>query len=148
MTVGTIMSTDVRTVDAATVLADARTIMRSERIHHLVVVRKGRLAGVVSAQDLDRTGRGPIGRRVADVMASEVVTVTPGTTLRRASNLMRGRRIGCLVVTERGTVTGILTFADLLHLAGKGLTRPASKPRASLHFRVKHTKQPGPGRAW
>ena len=102
MTVGTIMSTDVRTVDAATVLADARTIMRSERIHHLVVVRKGRLAGVVSAQDLDRTGRGPIGRRVADVMASEVVTVTPGTTLRRASNLMRGRRIGCLVVTERG----------------------------------------------
>lgn len=149
MTVADIMSDDVRTIDAGASLAEARSIMRTEKIHHLVVVRRGRLAGVLSTHDLGGpNARGLRSRTVADAMKPAVVSVTSGTPLKRSANLMRGHGIGCLVVVDRGAVTGIVTFADLLHLAGKGLTRPPSKERAALHYRVPHVKQHRGGRAW
>ena len=149
MTVADIMSNDVRTIDADASLADARGIMRTERIHHLVVVHGGRLVGVLSAQDVGGPGtRGLRSRSVGETMTKTVVSVTPRTLLKRSATLMRGHGIGCLVVIDRGAVAGIVTFADVLHLTGKRLTRPASKPRAALHYRVPHTKQHRTGRAW
>ena len=97
--------------------------MRTQRIRHLVVMRGGKLAGVVSDRDVGFTKD----RTVGDVMTAHVVAVAPETTLRRAANLLRGRSIGCLPVIEDGKLVGILTITDVLELLGRGSERPVSK---------------------
>lgn len=128
----------------------AAQLMRSKGIHHLVVMRDGVLQGLVSARDLPEsvtTGRGR--KNVEDVMQTHVVTVGPNTLTTRAANVMRGRAIGSLVVTQRGKVLGIVTVSDLLDLVGQGAGRqPKRAARPILKKRVPHRKQHGSGGAW
>ena len=144
MRVRDVMSTDVKSVAAGLSAEDAWRRMRAERIHHLVVLDGKAVAGVFS----DRDGGGPkgaavrAGHEVGELMTKPVVTVTPDTTVKRAANLMRGRSIGCAVVTDRGRVTGIVTTSDLLELLGRGAIRPTPvSRRAPLNYRAPHRKR-------
>jgi CBS domain-containing protein len=74
-------------------------------------------------------------------MSLNVTTIGQNETVRRAANLMQGRNIGCLAVTDERKLVGIITVSDLLRLLGKGGERRASAPRADLHYRVPHRKQ-------
>jgi CBS domain-containing protein len=72
-------------------------------------------------------------------MTEAVVTVPPTTPVRKAANLMRGRSIGCLVVSVAGRAVGIITVADLLELIGRGIERPvATTTRWTLKHRAPH----------
>ena len=117
MRVYEVMSKGVETVKSAVLASEAKTRMRQNKIHHLVVTEGSELKGIVSDRDLG----GPklpkvLGKwTVADLMTSPVITVTTRTPVRRAASLMRGRSIGSLVVTSaNGKVAGIVTVADLL----------------------------------
>ena len=82
------------------------------------------------------------GRTVEELMTTHVVTVEPTTTVRKAANLMRGRSIGCVVVTERGRIVGIVTVTDLLELLGRGSDRPVTTAaRWTLKHRTPHRKR-------
>ncbi len=150
MRVFEVMSENVATIDPQSPAAMAAQLMRSKGIHHLVVMRDGVLQGLVSARDLPEsvtTGRGR--KNVEDVMETHVVTVGPNTLTTRAANVMRGRAIGSLVVTQRGKVLGIVTVSDLLDLVGQGAGRqPKRAARPILKKRVPHRKQHGSGGAW
>ncbi len=150
MRVFEVMSENVATIDPQSPAAMAAQLMRSKGIHHLVVMRDGVLQGLVSARDLPEsvtTGRGR--KNVEDVMQTHVVTVGPNTLTTRAANVMRGRAIGSLVVTQRGKVLGIVTVSDLLDLVGQGAGRqPKRAARPILKKRVPHRKQHGSGGAW
>ena len=75
-------------------------------------------------------------------MTKDVVTVTPDTTVKRVANLMRGRSIGCAVVTDKGRVAGIVTTSDLLELLGRGSIRPTPVARRpALNYRAPHRKR-------
>jgi CBS domain-containing protein len=144
MRVSDVMSSDVKSVTAALPAEDAWRRMRAERIHHLVVLDGKAVAGVIS----DRDAGGPkgaavrAGHAVGELMTRHVVTVTPDTTVKRAANLMRGRSIGCAVVTDKGRVTGIVTTSDLLELLGRGAIRPTPvSRRAPLNYRAPHRKR-------
>jgi CBS domain-containing protein len=63
------------------------------------------------------------------------VTVEPTTTVRKAANLMAGRSIGGVVVTERGRFVGIVTITDLLELLGRGGDRPVT---TATRWTLKH----------
>jgi CBS domain-containing protein len=79
---------------------------------------------------------------VGELMTRHVVTVTPDTTVKRVANLLRGRSIGCAVVTEKGRVAGIVTTSDLLELLGRGAIRPTPvSRRAPLNYRAPHRKR-------
>jgi CBS domain-containing protein len=70
------------------------------------------------------------------------VTVDAAAPLRKAANLMRGRSIGCVVVTDDRRPVGIITVADLLELIGRGLDYPASQTaRTALRHRAPHRKR-------
>jgi CBS domain-containing protein len=102
------------------------------------------VVGILS--DRDAGGRQGIsvrkGRTVEELMTTHVVTVEPTTTVRKAANLMRGRSIGCVVVTERGRVVGIVTITDLLELLGRGSDRPVTTAtRWTLKHRTPHRKR-------
>lgn len=50
-----------------------------------------------------------------DVAIRHLVTVDPTATLRRASEVMTDRGVGCAVVMEREQIAGIITERDILH---------------------------------
>jgi len=121
-----IMSAGVITIGPDDRVSTARARMRQHRIRHLVVVEGARLAGIVSERDLGgkRATTSLDERSVRDVMATDVVTASPETTLRQAANLMRGRTIGCLLVAKNDSVIGLVTTTDLLDQLGRGAVRP------------------------
>lgn len=127
MRVRDFMTNHVETISAGESAENAVQRMWLKRMHHLVATRGDEVVGVVSARDLDSLGPPGQARIVEDVMTSPAVTATPGMTLRRAANLLRGRTIGCLPVMEHGRLVGIVTTTDLLELIGRGLERPATK---------------------
>lgn len=147
MRVSEIMTAPVETVPSSMPIDQAAGLMRTLRIHHLVVKDGAKLAGIVSATDLPQPGTAHDGGVVRDIMSLNVITIDEHETVRSAANRMRGRNIGCLVATVSGKLAGILTVSDLLDLLGKGGDRPVPKGRASLHYRVPHQKQHR-GRSW
>jgi acetoin utilization protein AcuB len=126
MRIQDVMTRNVQTIAPTSAADDARTLMRTKGIRHLVVIDEGRIVGVLSDRDLGgRQTAASRTRTVRELMTPRVVTVPPDSTTRRAANLMRGRSIGCLVVaTPAGRVRGIVTTADLLEFLGRGVERP------------------------
>ena len=128
--VSSIMTKDVVTLERNDKLLMADDVMRLGRIRHLPIVdSEGSLAGIVSQRDLFHSGLlralgyGSHGQRKAldmilikDAMKVEVVTTTPDTKLSDAARLMLEKKIGCLVVLERGKIVGILAESDFVRL--------------------------------
>ena len=144
MRVQDVMTEDVQTIAPGNAAEDAWELMRRHSFHHVVVTRGSSVVGILS----DRDGGGRRGaslrrnRTVEELMTPHVVTVEPTTTVRKAANLMRGRSIGCVVVTDRGRVVGIVTVADLLEILGRGGDRPVTvAKRWTLKHRAPHRKR-------
>jgi CBS domain-containing protein len=130
-----LMSADVVTLGRNDRLAAAEDLMRLGRIRHLPVVdEEGGLAGIVSQRDLFHSGliralgygahaqqRALATVAIKEAMNTDVVTTTPDTPLREAARTMFERKIGCLVVVDRGRIAGILAESDFVKLA----THPA-----------------------
>ena len=153
MRVEDVMTRGIQTVSRDTSAEDAWNLMRTRRVHHLVVTDGRRIAGILSDRDAGGS-RGASVRKdhaVRDLMSTHVVTVPPTTTVRRAANVMRGRSIGCLVVADATRTLGIVTVADLLDLLGRGMERTVTATtttRRLLQHRVPHRKQHRGGAAW
>lgn len=69
--------------------------------------------------------------QIRDVMTTEVITVTPTTTLKEASRLLVEKRISGLPVVELGRVVGVLSERDFLV---KEQGRPPAEPRRWLSW--------------
>jgi acetoin utilization protein AcuB len=145
------MSRAVQKVAPGTAAEEAWQLMRLKGIHHLVVADATSLVGVISTRDAGGRQGASVrrNRTVADLMTPDVVTVPPDMTVRKAANLMRGRSIGCLIVTDESRVVGIITVADLLLLLGRGADRGAqTTTRWTLKHRTPHRKRHGAFGAW
>jgi len=125
-----IMSREIKSVEPTADLAQARSLMRTHGVRHLLVLDKRELVGIISERDIGRrvseTERSE-GLTVADVMTRSLVTARPTTTIRQAANLMRGHIIGCVVVLDEDRPVGIVTTTDLLELLGRGVERPIER---------------------
>jgi acetoin utilization protein AcuB len=121
-----IMSSDVETITAQESLSAARQRMSLRRIHHLVVVDRGVVVGIVSSRDL-KGARGD--SSVGELMSENPVTVDPEVTVRKAANLLRGHIIGCLPVLDGKKLVGMVTISDLLTLLGSGAERPVERAK-------------------
>lgn len=144
MRVNDIMSAHVKTVPITASADAAWAMMRGDRIHHLVVMDRKKVAGVFSARDAGGANGAPIrdGHQVGELMSRHVVTAEKNTPLKRVANLMRGHTIGSVVVVDKGKPVGIVTTSDLLELLGRGAIRPTpSSKRAPLNYRAPHTKR-------
>lgn len=120
MRIREIMTKNVQSIDHAASVAQARDLMRSKAIRHLVVRQDGRPVGVLSDRDVGGPrGVVPTGS-VGDAMSRGIVTVAPDSTLRDAANLLRGHVVGCLPVIEDDRLVGIVTISDVLDVLGRG----------------------------
>jgi acetoin utilization protein AcuB len=140
MRVQEVMSENVRTVTAGTPAEQAWSLMKTDGVHHLVVMDGRRIVGVVS--DRDEGGRAGAatrnGKTVEELMTRPVVTIAPNATVRQAANVMRGRTIGCLPVTRGNRLVGIVTTSDLLTVVGGGAERPSRADRRTLNYKTPH----------
>ena len=67
--------------------------------------------------------------RAMDVMTSEVVTVSPDTTVQDLAKLLSERSISGVPVVENGRLVGIVSEGDLLHRAETGTERRIARRR-------------------
>jgi acetoin utilization protein AcuB len=152
MRVQDVMTEDVQTMGPDDPAEGAWELMRRHGFHHVVVTSgSGAVVGILSDRDAGGTRGSTLrrGRTVEELMTRHVVSVDPSTTVRKAANLMRGRSIGCVVVTNRGRVVGIVTVADLLELVGRGSNRPiAATKRWTLKHRTPHRKRVAATGVW
>ena len=123
-----IMSTDLITIEPGASLADARSLMQTNRIHHLPVVTDGGdLVGLVTLTNVlaatDSILRDDDNRihateiRIADVMVKDLATVDERVSLRQAALFIEKHKIGCLPVLSDGKLKGIITDSDFVAVA-------------------------------
>lgn len=124
------MKSPVITVTPDTLLDDALRTMHQNHIRRLPVVENGKLVGLVTRHGLREAMPSPLvplsiwgihyqlsKMKVRDVMITDVITVTPDTTIQEVAALSEQHRIGTFpVVDNKGILVGILTGTDLLHL--------------------------------
>lgn len=150
MRVQDLMTTAVHTVTPATPADAAWELMQQKGVHHLVVKEGSAVVGLLSERDIGGRRGTSIrsGRTARDLMTARVVTLRPTATVRQAANLMRGRSIGSLVITDLARVVGILTVTDLLEAIGRGIDRPVTGTRWTLKHRAPHRKRHAATGAW
>jgi CBS domain-containing membrane protein len=128
LTVDTIMTRDLVTVNPGDTLDVARSIMRDKRIHHLPVVENDSiLVGLVTLTDIlaatDSELRDEDERmkakdiRIEDVMIRDVMSVDEHAGLRQAALFLEKHKIGCLPVVTDGKLHGIVTDTDFVAVA-------------------------------
>ena len=126
--IDTVMSTDLITIEPSATLADARSIMQTNKIHHLpVVTDAGELVGLVTLTNLlaatDSFLRDDDSRihaseiRVEDVMVRDLATVDEHVSLRQAALFIEKHQIGCLPVMSGDRLKGIITDSDFVAIA-------------------------------
>lgn len=105
------------TIEAGADYQDAFEILEKRHLHHLPVVKDGKVVGILARRDLQLAARyfHEAPAEVGDVMHSPVTTITADADLGAAVERMMGDHIGCLPVFEGGTeLIGIITETDLL----------------------------------
>jgi CBS domain-containing protein len=117
--VADVMTGRVVTLSLHHTLSDAAKLMNNRLFRHCVVVdSERRVVGVISDRDILRAlGRSPAwqSKSLGQIMTGAPYTVKQGTPICDAVAKMLAKRINCLpVVTDDGTICGILTTTDLL----------------------------------
>jgi acetoin utilization protein AcuB len=133
MNVREYMKRPVFTVTPEDLISSALETMREKHVRRLPVVENGKLVGLVT-RDLIReavpTTPEPLTlwglhyelsrMKVRDVMLTDVVAVHPDDTIKEVVALSERHRIGTFpVVDDNGSLVGILTNTDLLHIIAK-----------------------------
>ena len=97
---------------------DAIAMMAENSIGAVLVVSDGVLMGILSERDYARKvvlqSRSSKETRVADIMTTPVVTVTPSHTIEECMRLMTDKRIRHLPVVDGSTIAGIVSIGDLV----------------------------------
>jgi CBS domain-containing protein len=122
-----IMSTNLITVAPSATLAEARTLMHDNRIHHIPVIEDGKLLGLVTLTNVlaatDSFLRDPKNRihaneiLIKDAMVPDVATVDINASLRHAALFIEKHKIGCLPVMDNDKLVGIITDTDFVAVA-------------------------------
>ncbi|HAA05675.1 MAG TPA: hypothetical protein DCE18_20240, partial [Syntrophobacteraceae bacterium] len=121
------MSKDVITVDVDDSMQHAINLMKENSIRLLPVLKKGKLAGVVTDRDLKRASPSDATTldvhellyliskiKVKDVMNKKPVTVPENFTVEEAAEILLNKKIsGMPVVNDKGQVVGVITQHDL-----------------------------------
>ena len=126
-----IMTRAPQVIDAGRSVGALLTLFREHGVSHVPVMDEGKLAGIVSVQDVieqvfqprQRQTLGEIvGKKVPvlsipvkGIMTKPVVTVHPETSLKEAAKKMHDRDVSSLVVVSNdGRLAGIVTKLDFL----------------------------------
>jgi len=117
-TIADIMTTgNLATAERTDSAAEAARRMAAADAGNVLVLDNGAFIGILTDRDIairlvasDKSPSTPVSEIVSD---TDVVTVTPQTTIDQALELIRGRSVRRLPVIERGRAIGVVSLGDL-----------------------------------
>ncbi|MFP5225215.1 MAG: cyclic nucleotide-binding/CBS domain-containing protein [Actinomycetota bacterium] len=123
---------DIMTKAAVTDAADDSLAEGAARMWHaqtgsLLVTEGDSLLGIVTERDLLRAiaqGIDPTTTPLKEVMATDLITIQPQTTLREAARIMASKWVRHLPVIEGGRCVGVLSQRDLTGVLAEALNEP------------------------
>jgi len=120
------MTTNPFTISSDQTILDAIEIMKEHGVKRLPVMKKGKLVGVVSKEDILKASpsqatsfsMGEITyllskTKISMIMTKNPITISPNALLEEAAILMRDNSIGFLPVVENDKLVGIITESDI-----------------------------------
>jgi predicted transcriptional regulator len=145
-----IMTRAPHTIEANRSVGAVLSLFREQGISHIPVTDDGKLAGIISIQDIlehifQPQRRQTLGEIVGEkvplisvsakgIMRKPVITVSPETSLREAEKKMHDFDISCLVVTAKEKLVGIATKLDFLEPISQ---MEKAKRKLAIQFGVK-----------
>jgi CBS domain-containing protein len=114
-----IMTSPVEAISPRASIRAAQRVLKAKGIHHLVVVDREAIVGLVTADTLkDREADGAT--RVEDAMIRNITVLSPEMTVRDAAARMTpGHPQTAVPLVRKNQLVGIVTVSDLLDLAAK-----------------------------
>lgn len=111
----------VQSISAAHSALEAAQKMTELKIGALVVLENDKLIGIISERDILRKvlakGLDPQKTSIQSIMTTDLITVTPSTTVREAMHIVTNKRIRHLPVVEEGKLVGLISIGDLTRSA-------------------------------
>ncbi len=118
------MSSPVKTISIDTTVEEARKILLRWNHTGLPAMEKGRLVGIITRSDIDKAIHHGFGHsRVKGYMSTNLITITPDTSLSGVQSLMLEHNIGRLPVIKRKRMVGIVTRTDLLRILHEDMVK-------------------------
>lgn len=128
MLIERIMSKPVVTVTLDDTLHVVKQIFENAKFHHLLVVEKGKLYGVISDRDLLKSvspfidtlqakahDKFTLNKKVHQIMSRKPITLTSSADVYEAISLFNQHNISCIpIVNENGAPVGIVSWRDIL----------------------------------
>ena len=118
--VGEFMNRDLVQVTPETPVKRCAEVMAAERVSSALVTEKKRVLGIVTEKDLARkiVAKGLNAEEILakDIMTTNVVTITPDTSLYDAMVLIDKKKIKHLPVVDKNAVVGIITAMEILRI--------------------------------
>lgn len=109
----------VFSVEPTEMVYRAIELMCEKNIGGLLIVENGKLVGIFTERDYARKlilkGKSSKDTEIRDLMTSNLVTVTPDTSIDDCMRVMTGRKIRHLPVLDKGELVGIISIGDVVH---------------------------------
>ena len=119
------------TVKPTTSLLEARDILFKHKIRRLIVLgAKNKPVGIITEKDVAKTvyalgGKSIKSIRVGNFMSKKLITVKKNATVYDCAKLMKNKKISSVIVlTDKGTLDGIVTKSDLVSVFLTRATKP------------------------
>jgi CBS domain-containing protein len=107
------------TISPERTVYEAVQLMAEKNIGSLLVVKEGRLAGIITERDYTRKvilkGRASKETPVQEILTGQVIHVTPDFTVEHCLRLMTEHRVRHLPVLEGGAILGVISIGDLVN---------------------------------
>lgn len=109
---------DIFAVEPSIMVYRAIELMCEKNIGGLLIVENNKLVGIFTERDYARKlilkGKSSKDTPIRDLMTSNLITVTPDTSVDDCMRVMTGRKIRHLPVLENGQLVGLISIGDVV----------------------------------
>jgi CBS domain-containing protein len=120
--ISSIMEEEVLTLHERDAISDAIKMMLSCNVSGFPIINDdGAVIGIVSERDfVSLVANVVTGKRVADIMSRDLVTVGPDTKVEEAARVMIANDFTRIPIVQEGVMLGVVTTSDIVKYLGSG----------------------------